>query len=137
MGGKPKLDYSKVDPWIKKYPNGNFKGFLQDNPKLSISDWTFRKRKAKVLNLPLAPSMQDDYRGPTSSDGGAVDRRSRSVYTTVYTTSIQELKKKNGVEAVSDFIGILNRSFKLHLESAQIEVIGSGVQSFEIRRYSR
>jgi len=139
MGGKPKLDYTKIDPWIKKNPEGNYASFCQDNPKITTSDWTFRKRRAKVLNLPLSPSMRDDYRGGSGGDreDGSCDRRSRSVYTAVYSTPIQDLKKKNGVEAVSEFIGVLNRLFKLHLESAMIEVIGSGVQNFEIRRYSR
>jgi hypothetical protein len=135
MGGKARLDYSKIDPWIKKNPKANFEDFVKVNPKVAISSWTFRKQRARLLGLTMPPSMRSDYRG--GKGGSTEGRRSSSVYTTVYSTPIQELKKKDGVAAVSEFIGIINRMFKLHLESAQIEMFGSGVPKFEIRRYSR
>jgi len=138
MNGRAKLDYSKIDPWIKKHPDNSYADFVSANPKIAVSDWTYRKRRAKVLGLHMPPSMRDDYRGGDGNKDGSIDRRSsRSVYTTVYSAPIKDLKAKNGLEAVSDFIGIMNRIFKLHMESAQVEVIGIGIQNFEIRRYSR
>ncbi len=138
MAGKSKNDYSKIDLWVKSNPEASFKDFLANGPKIKLSYWTYRKRQEKVLGRPLSPSMQENNRNKKRSKReGTVDRRSRSVYTTVYSTSLQELKKKDGVTAVSEFIGVMNRLFKLHLELAQIEILGSGVQNIEIRRYSR
>ena len=137
-----RIDYSKVDPWIKKNPKGRFEDFVSANPKFGISNWSFRKQRAKVLGLKLSPSMTRGYRPNKSKvgeegDGLVLDRRSRSVYNTIYSISVADLKKKNGVEAASEIIAAMNRIFKLHLESAQVEVIGVGIQNFEIRRYSR
>jgi hypothetical protein len=128
-----RIDYSKVDLWIKKHPQGEFQDFLAENPQVSMSIWTF-KRRLKVLGLPGARK----YR-PRKKDGEGIclDRRSRTAYTTVFTIPVSDLKKKNGVEAASEIIGALNRVFKLGLESAQVEIIGSGLPNFEIRKYSR
>lgn len=130
----PRLDYSKIDPWIKKHPKENYDAFKKANPKIVVSNWTYRKRRAKILGLPMAPSMKDDYRG---GSGNSSERRTRSVYTTLYSESIQELKNKNGIEVLSEFLNVMNKTFKLHLELAQIELIGSGVTQLEVRRYSR
>ena len=137
-----RIDYSKVDPWIKKNPKESYEVFSTRNPRISISRWTFAKRRALVLGLPMSPSMKSGYKSPKvpknpDDEGMFVDRRSRSVYTTVYSTPLNDLKKKNGVEAAGEIIGAMNHIFRLHLESAQVEVIGSGIQNFEIRRYSR
>ena len=135
MGGKAKLDYSKIDPWIKKNPEAQQYDFVKANPKIAISGWTYRKRRAKILNLAVCPSMRDDYRG---NKGGKVEhRRTQSVYTTLYARPIKELKEMDGVAGANEIIVVVNRLLKLNLESAQIEVIGSGVQNFELRRYSR
>lgn len=139
-----RIDYSKVDPWIKKNPKGKYENFLQQNPKIPISRWTYAKRRALVLGLPMSPSMKPGYRGTSTirknsvdNEEMFVDRRSRSVYTTVYSIPLSDLKKKNGIEAAGEIIGAMNRIFRLHLESAQVEIVGSGIQNFEIRRYSR
>ena len=136
-----RIDYSKVDPWIKRNPQGRYEDFVKANPKFDISSWSFRKQRAKVLGLKLTPSMVSGYRSRASKSEGdddvVVDRRSRSVYNTVYSNPITDLRKKNGVEAASEIISAINRIFKLHLESAQVEVIGTGIQNFEIRRYGR
>jgi predicted transcriptional regulator len=138
-----RINYSKVDPWIKKNPQGKYEDFVNANPKFEISSWSFRKQRAKVLGLKLTPSMVSGYRSKKAGaeggdeDGIVLDRRSRSLYNTVYSTPMADLKKKNGIEAASEIIAAMNRIFKLHLESAQVEVIGTGVQNFEIRRYGR
>lgn len=136
-----RVDYSKVDPWVKKHPDGKYTDFIADNPKVPLSIWSFAKRRAKVLGLPMTPSMKPGYRSnkqPKEGDEGIfIDRRTKSVYTTVYSTPVSDLKKKNGLEAASEIIGALNRIFKLNLESAQVEVVGSGLPNFEIRKYSR
>jgi hypothetical protein len=138
-----RIDYSKVDPWVKKNPKERYEVFLKQNPKTPLSRWTFAKRRALILGLPMSPSMKPGYRPKVSSKGGSddegmfVDRRSRSSYTTVYTLPLNDLKKKNGIQAAGEIIAAMNRIFRLHLESAQVEVIGSGIQNFEIRRYSR
>jgi hypothetical protein len=140
-----RIDYSsKVDPWVKKNPKGRYVEFVAANPKVGISTWSFTKRRAKVLGLPLTPSMASGYRSranapkvPGEDDGMFVDRRTRSVYTTVYSVPKGDLVTKNGIEAASEIISAMNRIFKLHLESAQVEIIGTGIQNFEIRRYSK
>lgn len=134
-----RIDYSKVDPWIKKNPEAKYADFVVANPKIPCSTWSFAKRRAKLLGLPLTPSMRKGYRSSKaqSSDGDVLDRRSRSIYNTVYSIPTADLKKKNGIEAASEIISAMNRIFKLHLESAQVEVIGTGIQNFEIRRYGR
>lgn len=136
-----RIDYSKINSWVKKHPKGKYEDFIAANPTFKISNWSFRKQRAKVLGLKQSPSMLPGYRPNKQSkedgDGICVDRRSRSVYTTVFTIPVSDLKKKNGVEAASDIIGALNRVFKLNLESAQVEVVGSGLPNFEIRKYSR
>ena len=136
-----RIDFSKVDPWVKKNPNGKYADFVVANPKVSCSTWSFTKRRAKILGLKLSPSMTTGYRSqsktPGDDEGMFVDRRTRSVYTTVYSIPTTDLKKKNGIEAASEIISAMNRVFKLHLESAQVEIIGTGIQNFEIRKYSR
>lgn len=132
-----RIDYSKVDPWIKKNPEAKYADFVVANPKTSCSTWSFTKRRAKLLGLPLTPSMKRGYRSSKDSEGDVLDRRSRSIYSTVYSIPVADLKKKNGIEAASEIITAMNRIFKLHLESAQVEVIGTGIQNFEIRRYGR
>ena len=137
-----RIDYTKVDPWIKKNPEAKYVNFVSENPKISISTWSFTKRRAKILGLELTPSMKKGYRASQAKqqDGDeeiVIDRRSRSVYSTIFSTPVADLKKKNGIEATSEIIQAMNRIFKLHLESAQVEVIGTGIQNFEIRRYSR
>jgi hypothetical protein len=127
-----RVDYPKVDSWVKKHPEGGYEGFLHAYPNFKISSWSFRKRRAKVLHLKLTPSMVPGYKG--TGTGG--NRRTRSAYTTVYSTPVQDLRKKNGVEAASEIIEALNRIFHLGLEPAQVEVVGSGTLKFEIRRHS-
>lgn len=137
------IDYEKIDPIIKKGgPDLAYQDFIKANPKMKISVWSFAKRKATILGLPMTPSMKAGYRSKKGSAGTSendlnIDRRTRSIYTNVFSMPIQELKEKNGVDAVSFFIETLNKIFKLNLESAQVEVIGSGVKNFEIRRYNK
>jgi len=140
-----RIDYSKVDPWIKKNPKGTFEDFVKEYPKFGISSWSFRKQRAKVLGLKLSPSMVKGYRSKTSQAASGeedgipvgVDRRTRSVYSTIFSIQIADLKKKNGIEAASEIISAMNRIFKLHLESVQVEIVGTEIQNFEIRKYSR
>ena len=138
-----RIDYSKVDPWIKKNPDAKYAEFVLANPKINCSTWSYTKRRAKLLGLPMTPSMKKGYRSSRAraaegdEEGVVLDRRSRSLYNTVYSIPIMDLKKKNGVEAASEIISAMNRLFKLHLESAQVEVLGTGIQNYEIRRYGR
>lgn len=140
------IDYEKIDPLIKKAgPDAKYVDFMKANPKVKISVWSFAKRKALLLDLPMTPSMKPGYRSKntkkyneSSENDPVIDRRTRSIYTTVLSMPIQELKEKNGLEAMSYFIeNIANKIFKLNLESAQVEIIGSGIQNVEIRRYNK
>ena len=138
MAGKAKLDYSKIDPWIKKNPEGSYIEFCKANPKIIMSGWTFRKQRAKLLNLPMCASMRDDYRGPETGGSRTYSpRRVQQVYSAIYSRPIEELRKLDGVQGANEMIMAVNQLLKLHLESAQIEVIGSGVQNFEVRRYNK
>jgi hypothetical protein len=131
-----RIDYSKLDPWIKKHPEAKYAEFVVANPKFNSSIWSYTKRRAKLLGLPMTPSMKRGYRS-NKSEGEVLDRRSRSIYNTIYSISVPDLKKKNGIVAASEIISAMNRIFKLHLESAQVEVLGTGIQNYEIRRYGR
>jgi hypothetical protein len=140
MAGRDKLPYAKIDPWIKANKEGSYVQFCKENPKITMSGWTFRKRRAKLLGLPVCPSMEDSYRGrktPRLSGEEPSIRRSQQVYTSIYTRPVEELRKLDGVQGANEMIVAINKLLKLHLESAMIEVIGSGVQNFEVRRYTR
>ena len=139
MSGFPRINYEKdVDPWVKKNPSGNYKEFLKAT-KSPVSDWSFRKRRAKILDLPLSPSMQDGYRQEMAPNG--VKRayrtrvRSANLYSTVFSMPVQELKGKNGFEAMNILVGALNEHFKANMQMVQVEVMGSGSPMFELRKY--
>jgi hypothetical protein len=132
----PRINYEKdIDPWIKKNPEGKFIDFVKANRGVRISDWSFRKRQAKVLGLPLTPSMTDGYRSPKNGDRQTRTSRSRNLYSTVFSLPASELKGKNGFEAMSILIKALNDHFRLNLQMVQAEVMGSGTQQFELRKY--
>jgi len=132
------IDYVKLDTLIKKNPDAKFLEFIKLYPKFKVSAWSYTKRRATILGLPLTPSMSDDYRQARRANTAPSERRSRSVYTTALSIPVDELKGKTGLEVLNLFIdSIANKTFKLNLESVQVEPLGSGVKTIEIRRYSK
>jgi hypothetical protein len=129
------IEYSKVDPWIKKNPESKYPDFMKANPKIKCSSWSFEKRRRKVLKLPLTPSMQKGYK-PNKSEGGST-RSSRWVYSTVCTLPVDDLKAKDGITVAQEILGEINKAFKLNLEIAQVNLFGENKQVLEIRRYNR
>ena len=121
-----RVDYSQVDPWVKRHPKASFNDFMGENPGFKISHWSFTKRKRFVLGLPPTRSMQSGYR-PNEN----------SLYTSVWSTPAEELKKKDGIKVVEELLDVLNKQFKLRLEPALIQQVGSREQNLEIRRYGR
>jgi hypothetical protein len=132
-----RVKYGMVDPWVKKHPETTFNDFLTGHPGFKISHWSYTKRRRLVLNLPMTKSMHAGYRPEKSEDGGLTEHRSRSLYTSVWSTPVAELRKKDGVTAIGDFLEVLNKMFKLHLEPSLTQPVGSSIQSLEIRRYGR
>jgi len=129
-----RIDYKKLDLWIKKNQEKTFRDLLAEMPDFKCSHWSFTKRRNKVLGLRMTKSMYSDYR---SSPDSSTERRSRSMYTSVFSMPVAELKKKDSLSAVNDVINLINHAFKLHLEPALIQLVGSDIQNFEIRRYNR
>jgi hypothetical protein len=129
------VDYSKVDPWIKKNKEGLYKQFKQENPKVAISLWTFVKRRRQVLGLKLAPSMRPDYRSPKT---GIPRSKNSCIYTTILSLPTSDLEGKTGVEVIQLFLDNLNATLKLGLEAVSMSLVGNEKTSMiEVRRYSR
>ena len=129
-----RIDYKKLEVWIKKNREGTFSDLLTEIPGFKCSHWSFTKFRNKVLNLPMTKSMYNGYR---PDDSSTIERKNRSMYTSVFSMPVAELKKKDSIAAVNDVINLVNKAFKLHLEPALIQMIGSDIQNFEIRRYNR
>jgi hypothetical protein len=129
------VDYSKVDPWVKKNRDGRYKQFKQENPRVSISSWTFEKRRRQVLGLKLSPSMSPEYRAPKT---GISRSRNSCVYSTILSMPTSDLEGKSGVEIIQLFLDNLNASMKLGLEAVKMSLVGNGNMSMiEVRRYSK
>jgi hypothetical protein len=134
-GFMQQVDYSKVDPWVKKNEEGNFDAFVRSHPTVAISRWTFEKRRRIVLGLRLSPSMEKGYR---PSKNGVSKTRSSCIYSTIANLSVVDIDGKKPIEIAQIIIEQLNSSLKLGLEVAQIVPVGNGNSpSIEIRRYSR
>ena len=129
-----RVKYDQVDPWVKKHPDASFNDFIESHPGFKISHWSYTKRRRLVLNLPMTASMESGYR-PNKSD--LSEHRSRSLYTSVWSCPVAELKKKDGITAIGEVLDILNKTFKLHLESTLTQSVGSTTQNLEVRRYGR
>jgi hypothetical protein len=129
------VDYAKIDPWIKKNPEGRYKQFKAKYPKVAVSIWTFEKRRRHVLNLPLSPSMQPGYRSPYK---GTPRTKNSCIYSTLLSMSTSDLEGKKDIEVIQLLIEQLNASLKLGLEAVQITLMGEGnTPMIEIRRYSK
>jgi hypothetical protein len=129
------VDYSKVDPWVKKNREGRYKEFKRDNPKVVISTWTFEKRRRHILGLKLSPSMSPGYRSPHT---GATRSKNSCVYSTILSLPTSDLEGKSGVEVIQLFLDNLNASMKLGLEAVKMSLVGNGNTSMiEVRRYSK
>lgn len=132
-----RIDYMKLDVWIKKNPEKHYKDFIKSPNKIQVSDWSFRKRRAKVLGLNMTPSMREDYR-PSKANGKMTSGRSRSQYRVIFSKPFETFKKMDGVEGLAEALMLLNRHFRLGLEYARVKSFGSDVEQIEVRRsYTR
>lgn len=135
-GRMARIAYNKIDPWIKKNPDARYKDFIARVKNIPVSVWSFEKRRRKVLNLPLSPSMEPGYR---SSGTGASRSRKSCIYSTLLSLPTAEIEGKSNVEVIQTLIEHLNDALKLGLEAVQITAVGgsgSGT-TIEVRRYSK
>lgn len=132
-----KINYQKVDPWIKANPDARYREFVKAHPRFKISVWSFAKRRAFVLGLPMTPSMKPGYRSSKKTGAPVRAGRSRSVYTALWSVPVKGIEKKPGPALYREIIDEMNNAFKLHLEVVQISDTGTGEQQLEIRRYNR
>ena len=122
-----KVNFEKVDEFLKKQPTGSYGAFLAEYPDQKLSDATFYSRRLKICGKKLSKKSKKLTKHYT---------RKSAIYQTIFRQDLTSLKL-SPVEIIKKIVSDLNFAIKARLEVQ--EVVGEEGTSniLEIRRVAK